>query len=58
MKIASNMTTGPSAASQTSTPEDMHRMGEFVSELKRKGGLIDTGGRMADMLELHEVELA
>jgi hypothetical protein len=33
-------------------PEDYEKMGKFVEECKRKGVLIDTGGRMPDQFEM------
>ena len=52
MKILSIMTIDPSVNSEPPTGDEMNRMGEFVAEMKNKGVLIDTGGRMPDMVEL------
>ncbi|MGZ3509715.1 MAG: YciI family protein [Vulcanimicrobiaceae bacterium] len=52
MKILSIMTIDPSVASEPSSQEEMDRMGKLIAEMKSKGVLIDTGGRMPDMLEL------
>jgi hypothetical protein len=52
MKILSVMTVGSAGASGPPTQEDMDRMGTLLAEMRSKGVLVETGGRMPDMLEL------
>lgn len=52
MKFLSVMTIDPAAAGEPPSQEEIQRMGEFIAEMKSKGVLIDTGGRMPEMLEL------
>jgi len=51
MKIISVMTIDPSKMTQP-CHEDMQRMGELIDEMKAKGVLLETGGRMPGMLQL------
>lgn len=52
MKILSIMTIAPTAASEPPSQKEIERMGAFMAEMRSSGALIDTGGRMPDMLEL------
>ncbi len=52
MRILSVMTVPAEASGGLPTQEDMERMGSFIAEMRGSGVLIDTGGRMPDMLEL------
>lgn len=52
MKILSIMTVTPSAASEPPTQEAMENMGALIAEWRGSGVLLDTGGRMPNMLEL------
>lgn len=51
MKVLSILTHDASRQSGP-TPQDYEKMGQFVEECKRKGVLIDTGGRMPNQFEL------
>lgn len=50
MKIISIMTHAPSNVPPSQ--DEMERMGALVGEMKNKGVLIETGGRMPQMLQL------
>src|SRR6202011_5180025 len=52
VKILSILMTNPAAAATPPTEAEMERMGAFITELRSKGVLVDTGGRMPGMLEL------
>lgn len=52
MKILSIMMIDPASAAQAPTQEDMERMGALIEEMKSKGVLIETGGRMPNALEM------
>jgi len=52
MKVLSVMTHDPTAASGPPTQEEMENMGALIAEMRGSGVLIDTGGRMPNMLEL------
>ena len=52
MKILSIMTVTPSASSGPPTQEEMENMGALIAEWRSNGVLLDTGGRMPNMLEL------
>ena len=52
MRILSVMTLAASDASKPPTQEEMEKMGSFAAELRSSGVLIDTGGRIPNMLEL------
>jgi hypothetical protein len=52
VKILSVMTIAPSAASGPPTQEEMENMGALIAEMRGSGVLLDTGGRMPNMLEL------
>jgi hypothetical protein len=52
MKVLSIMTIAPSAASGPPTQEQIENMGALIAEMRGDGVLIDTGGRMPNMLEL------
>jgi hypothetical protein len=52
MKILSILTHASSAASGPPTQEEMENMGALIAEMRGSGVLIDTGGRMPNMLEL------
>lgn len=51
MKILSIMMIDP-ASVQPPTQEAMERMGKLIDEMKSKGVLIETGGRMPNALEM------
>ncbi len=52
MRILSIVTIAPTAASEPPTQKEMESMGSFIAEMRSSGVLIDTGGRMPNMLEL------
>jgi len=52
MKILSIMTIAAGGASEPPGQSEMEAMGAFMAELRSKGGLVDTGGRTPEMLEL------
>lgn len=54
MRILSYTTLDPSAAKPPSETE-MEKMGAFITELRERGILVETGGAIGDMIEMHFV---
>ncbi len=52
MKILSIMTLD-ATRSAPPAPEEIERMGHLIAEMRAKGVLLDTGGRVGDMLEFN-----
>ena len=52
MKVLSVMLIDPASVSKGPSEEQMRRMGELIGEMKNKGVLLETGGRMPNALEM------
>lgn len=54
MRILSYTTLNPATITPP-TKEDFEKMGAFLTELRERGVLIETGGAVGDMIEMHLV---